>query len=375
MRVLWLDPFHAGSHRSVAHGYAAHSAHQVTVLGLPPDGGWRWRMRGAALTFVRMIRERWGQQPLRRQFDVIVTTDMCDVATLLGYGRQLFAGMPVVLYMHENQLTYPLPAQRKPDLTWPWINYTSALSADMVLFNSDFHRTSFLEALPALPRRFHDFHETAGVGQIAAKAHVCFPGIDLRRFDAAIDAATPATEHAPLVVWNSRWDYDKQPVLFLQAMEAVMHAGVPVRLAMLGEYVDPHNATFAEFRHRLAPITAHWGFVADASDYQRILVHADIVVSAAVQEFFGIAAIEATYCGAMPLLPRRLAYPELMPADWQAWCLYEHDDTLVAALQATLQRPRPLARAQLRAWAGQFDWQYMAPKYDAHIAHCVASNA
>ena len=374
MRVLWLDPFHSGSHRSVAQGYAAHSAHQVTVLGLPPDGGWRWRMRGAALTFVRMIGECWGQQSLRQQFDVVVTTDMCDVATLLGHGRRLFAGVPVVLYMHENQLTYPLPAERKLDLTWPWLNYTAALSADMVLFNSNFHREEFLRALPSLSRRFHDFHETELVDQIAAKSHVCFPGIDLRRFDATIALTSPGTEQAPLVVWNSRWDYDKQPTLFLQAMEAVMQAGVPVRLAMLGEYVDPHHTVFAEFRQRLAPITEHWGFVADAQSYQRYLVQADVVVSAAIQEFFGIAVLEAAYCGAVPLLPRRLAYPELVPPAWHEWCLYERDELLVPALRAALQRPRPLARSLLRTWAARFDWQQMAPEYDAKIAHCVALN-
>ena len=37
-----------------------------------------------------------------------------------------------------------------------------------------------------------------------------------------------------------------------------------------------------------------------------------MVVSTAVHEFFGIGVIEATSAGAVPLLPDRLAYPELL---------------------------------------------------------------
>lgn len=118
MHILWLDPFHAGSHAAVARGYARRSRHTVTLLTLPEDGGWRWRMRGAAVTLARMLRERGD---LGRP-DLIVATDMLDLATFLGLARDLTAGVPTALYMHENQLTYPLPPGRKRDLTFPWIN-------------------------------------------------------------------------------------------------------------------------------------------------------------------------------------------------------------------------------------------------------------
>ena len=52
-----------------------------------------------------------------------------------------------------------------------------------------------------------------------------------------------------------------------------------------------------------------------------MLWDSDVVVSTAIQEFFGIAVMEAAYCGARPLLPRRLVYPELYPAA----CLYDGD--------------------------------------------------
>ncbi|MGQ9548036.1 MAG: tRNA-queuosine alpha-mannosyltransferase domain-containing protein, partial [Roseiflexus sp.] len=131
MHILWLDAFHGGSHAAVSQGFARHSRHTVTLLTLSPAGGWRWRMRGAAITFAREVHRR-----SLLHVDLIVATDMLDVATFLGLTRDRLANVPVALYMHENQLTYPLPPGRVRDLAFPWINYTSALAADAIFFNS-----------------------------------------------------------------------------------------------------------------------------------------------------------------------------------------------------------------------------------------------
>ena len=130
MNILYLDPFHGGSHAAVAEGYARHSRHNITLLMLLIAGGWRWRMRGAAVTLARQLREHVGKQPAR--FDMIIATDMFDQAGFLGLTRDLTAGVPLALYFHENQLTYPLPSGRARDLAFPWINYTSALAADAI---------------------------------------------------------------------------------------------------------------------------------------------------------------------------------------------------------------------------------------------------
>jgi len=181
MRILYLDPFHGGSHAAVAEGYSRHSQHDITLLTLSIAGGWRWRMRGAAVTLARQLREHVREQPAT--FDLIIATDMFDMATFLGLTRDLTAGVPVALYFHENQLTYPLPPGRARDLTFPWINYTSALAADALCFNSAFHQRAFLEALPGLLGRFHDHQELDLIDVIAAKTRILPPGIDLGRLD------------------------------------------------------------------------------------------------------------------------------------------------------------------------------------------------
>lgn len=357
MRILFLDPFHGGSHSAIAAGYARHSRHAVELLTLSQAGGWRWRMRGAAVTFARMLRE----QAARPAWDLIVATDMLDLATFLGLTRDLTAEIPVALYFHENQLTYPLPPGRARDLAFPWINYSSALAADALFFNSDFHRRSFLDALPSLPGRYHDHQELDLVDQIAARAHVLPPGIDLARLDPPDRAPAPGP---PVILWNSRWEYDKNPAAFFAALAALDARGLDFRVIVAGEHIDPREPTFAAARERLAPRALAWGYAPDLASYRRLLWQADIVVSAAIHEFFGVGVVEALYCGCAPILPRRLSYPELLPPEYHAACLYDDQADLEDKLCAAVRSLEDLRALDFRSVAARYDWSAMAPRYD-----------
>ena len=362
--ILWLDAFHGGSHQSVSQGYAKHSRHVVTLLTLSTAGGWRWRMRGAAVTFARQL-----QEYKQAHFDLIVATDMLDLASFLGLTRDLTANIPIALYMHENQLTYPLPANRQRDLSFPWINYTAALAANAIFFNSNFHRQAWLQALPGLVGRFHDHHELELIDQIAARSHVLYPGIDLRRFDlpAAMQLAGTSASSAPILLWNSRWDYDKGPQAFFAALHELERRQIDFRLIVAGEHVDPNDAVFAAARSAFADKILSWGYAPSFAEYRDLLYQADIVVSAAQQEFFGIAVLEAMYCGCVPVLPQRLSYPELLPEALYRHCLYAQDSDLADHLEHTIRNVNTLAQLDTRAIAERFDWQHMAAAYDAAL--------
>ncbi len=70
-------------------------------------------------------------------------------------------------------------------------------------------------------------------------------------------------------------------------------------------------------RQTLADRIVHFGFVAEPELYRSLLARSDIVVSTAVHEFFGVAVIEAVAAGARPLVPDRLSYQELFPAQFR----------------------------------------------------------
>jgi hypothetical protein len=165
MKVLLISPYHVGSRRAWAEGYHRHSAHEVALLCLPARF-WKWRMHGGAVTLVRHFRERLAHAIYRP--DLMLATDMLNLTTWLALTRLVSEGIPMLLYMHENQLTYPLPPAKSDgpmrhqkgerDLHYAFINYASMLAADRVVFNSRYHYRTFFEALhchtfPILPHR------------------------------------------------------------------------------------------------------------------------------------------------------------------------------------------------------------------------------
>lgn len=368
MHILWLDAFHGGSHAAVSQGFARHSRHTVTLLTLSPAGGWRWRMRGAAITFAREVYRR-SLPPV----DLIVATDMLDVATFLGLTRDRLANVPVALYMHENQLTYPLPPGRTRDLAFPWINYTSALAADAIFFNSAFHCDAFFAALPDLPGRYHDYQEGDLLDIIKARSHVLPPGVDLARLDLTDSEERLSSGHAPTLLWNSRWEYDKGPETFFAALRELKRRAIDFRVIVLGEHINPRHPTFLAARDELADQVLAWGYAPDLETYRRLLHQADIVVSTAIQEFFGIAVVEAIYCGCVPLLPDRLSYPELIPTHLHPTCLYPDDDHLADRLCEMIGMLPALKRIDFRATVAGYDWSYMAARYDAAFTDVVTA--
>jgi glycosyltransferase involved in cell wall biosynthesis len=368
MNLTLISPFHGGSHQAWAEGYQKSSAHQVTLLTLPARH-WKWRMHGGAVTLARRFREQ-GHEP-----DLILATDMLDLTTFLALTRPRTARVPVALYMHENQLTYPLPEDPSTgpmrrqhgerDFHYVFINFASMLAADAVIFNSRYHRDSFFTALPKFLGRFPDHEETGRVGALEAKSHVLPVGIDLRR----LDEKTPHDERggeAPLILWNQRWEYDKNPAAFFEALYKVAGEGIPFRLALCGEQYGRQPIEFDEAQARLGERIVHAGY-ASAARYRQLLWEAGITVSTAHHEFFGISILEAIYCRTFPILPRRLSYPELIPEFFHEACLYRDATGLLARLKSALTQPEKTAAlvAELAPAAARFDWEHVAPAYDS----------
>jgi len=365
--VVLVEPYYGGSHRQWADGWVANSGHSIRLV-THSDEFWRWRMRGGAVTLAAALRaeiESAGRP------DLLVVSDMVDVAALLGLARDVAAEIPVAVYFHENQLVYPLAPDQQPDETFALINWRSLLAADSVWFNSDFHRQALLGELPRFLGRAPDEPHAQLVPAVAGRSSVLPVGLELRGLIAGERADEP--EAPPLVLWNQRWDHDKQPEVLFAALVGLHEEGVPFRLALAGanSRVDPQE--FHRVQQRLGDVVTHVGHTQRA-DYESLLLGSDVVVSAAIQEFFGIAIVEAVAAGAVPLLPDRLSYPELIPAAHREAVIYPEGE-LVERLRTVLT-DLPAARARvdgLRGEMGRFDWQHVAPIYDAAAAATVGS--
>ncbi len=363
MNILLVEPFFEGSHAAWAEGYQRHSRHQVDLLTLT-GRFWKWRMHGGAVT----LAQRFLESALSP--DLILASDMCDLSAFLALTRKRTAGIPAAVYFHENQLSYPWsPEDRDPaagrDLHYGFINYSSALAADRLCFNSGYHMESFLGELPGFLAGFPDHRDRHRVDELREKSRVLHLGLDL----AALDQhrpQEPIAEIPPLVLWNHRWEYDKNPDEFFAALDKVSQRGLDFRVAVLGRGYGEAPPVFARARKTLGHRLVHFGHVRTREEYARWLWRADLLPVTSNQDFFGASVVEAIHCGARPLLPRRLAYPELLPGD--EW-MYENFAELVERLSRALTEPAPRGRIdRLSGAMAKFDWTQLAPFYDRSLA-------
>lgn len=152
----------------------------------------------------------------------------------------------------------------------------------------------------------------------------------------------------------------------VQARRAVERARAQVA-ALLGERFVRLPPEFEEAQARLGEHIAHFGYAEDMADYARWLWQADIVVSTAIHEFFGAAVVEALYCDCFPVLPHRLSFPDYVPAEYHARCLYRNFDGLVARLRAAILHIEQTRRISFRRRVARYDWPETATLYDADL--------
>jgi glycosyltransferase involved in cell wall biosynthesis len=361
MNICLIEPFHTGSHAAWGEEYARYSRHHVTLLTLS-GRHWKWRMHGGAVTLARQFMAG------RETPDLLLASDMLDLTTFLALTRSKTHDLRTALYCHENQLTYPWspddndPAQRR-DAHYAFINYTSALAADAVLFNSRYHLDAWTCQLPEFLKSFPDQKELESSAAIQAKCAVLPLGMDLRRLDQYRPAQPKDPAEPPLILWNHRWEYDKNPDEFFRVLFQLQEEGVPFEVAILGESYRKSPPVFAEARRRLGARVVQFGYAANFADYAHWLWRADILPVHSHHDFFGASVVQAIYCHCTPLLPRRLAYPEHLPAEMHSRLLYNNLDDLTSRLRAMLKQPLH-ETGKLRAEVASYDWQQLVGRYD-----------
>jgi glycosyltransferase involved in cell wall biosynthesis len=366
LQVLLISPFHGGSHAAWATGLQRNSSHQVKLLTLPARF-WKWRMHGGSVTLARRFASE-GVIP-----DVILATDMVDLSTFLALTRPHTGRLPVALYMHENQLTYPLPEdgttgpmrrqKGERDLHYAFVNYASMLSADRIYFNSNYHLDEFFGALPGYLRRFPEFRELETVPILKQRSTVLPVGIDTEFLLAG--SGPDRRRERPLILWNQRWEFDKRPQLFFQTLRQSVDSGREFDVAICGENFRRRPIEFESAKEDLADRVVHFGFT-QAKEYRDWLWQSNVVVSTAVHEFFGLSILEAIFCHTMPILPNSLSYPQLIPQPFHDLCLYESQKELLQKLNWAIDNPeraREIA-ATLAESASRFGWAELANQYD-----------
>jgi len=375
--IWFVEAYDGGSHRAFRRSLEHHSRHRFNSFTLPARF-WKWRMRGAAAWFADLMNTTGGDLP-----DLLLVTGMTNVADLRGLLQPPLDRTPVLLYMHENQLTYPLSPQEEFDFHFGFTNIISALAADRVVFNSAWHRELFLAALPEYLGRMPE-GVPRGVGPRLAAVSGDLPvGFEREplptdhypryrggRCDPDAGPTWPRGER-PLLLWNHRWEFDKRPDWFTGAVMQLLDDGLDFDVCLLGESRG-NEKTFDDLRQRLGPRCLAAGHVDSRQDYEAWLARADGVVSCAAQGYFGIAVAEAIHAGCYPVLPRDQVYPALYGPLCRGRHFYD-DPAELADLLSTLITGDDCGHVcSLDRDVDPWCWPRLAPRWDELLAEVAA---
>lgn len=334
MNILLLSAYEAISHRLWREGLIAHfSDYQWQWLTLSPRH-FQWRIRGNPLSWLGEH-----ESTLKQPYDLIIATSMVDLSTLRGLVPEL-ASTPTMLYMHENQFAYPdssaaAEQRASQQLNAQMVNLYAMLAADCVAFNSLWNFQSCIDGIERLSRKLPERIAPALVDRLRDKSCVLPVSIELPD-----KAGTPESrpDQRLQLVWNHRWEFDKGPERLLAFVQAIKRARLPVTLSVVGQRFREVPVALQELEQLLMGSEDHdslqcgrWGPISNRDEYLRLLSSSDVVLSTALHDFQGLSVMEGVAHGCVPLLPKRLAYPNYFD---EAYLYQSNDDITQEAASA-----------------------------------------
>ncbi|MGB3211936.1 MAG: DUF3524 domain-containing protein [Desulforhopalus sp.] len=353
-RILILEPYYGGSHKNFLEGLQKYVTAKYVLFTLPARK-WKMRMQFSAIWFVEQIRTL----PVAdRRFDAVLCSTFVDVAVL----RALLCSLDgwnqntrMLTYFHENQFAYPQRIDDPVIYQFTNINFHSALASDAIAFNSLYNRHTFLAGCRNGMRAASGMKFPGIIKKLSDKSRIIFPGIEFAEIDRL---NKKKSIEVPVIVWNHRWEHDKNPESFFLALDVLQQRGVDFRLIVLGQSFKGSPACFANAKTKFKDKIIHYGFVPSYQQYIELLCKGDIVVSTSHHEFYGISIIEAVRAGCVPVLPNRLSYPELFDKRF----LYS-EDSFPERLESVVKKLCRLTPEAAREMTERFSWQGMQDHY------------
>lgn len=371
MEILLLSAYDAPSHRQWHTGLVnSLKQHQWTVLTLPARQ-FSWRFRSNALHW-----HLQNEAQLSQRFDLIIATSMVDLAGLRGLRPEL-AALPSVLYFHENQFAYPVSDDQHSAVELQLSSIISALSADRLVFNSNYNRATFLDGIEQFLKSMPDKLAQPAV-DMARKRCTVLP-VPLEDIDVRRSADGESFQRPVEIVWNHRWEYDKGPDRLLAFAQQLLSEGVAARLHVIGQQFRQQPEQFSALAELLQASAerggslqaGQWGFIDNEASYRALLQRCDVVLSTAIHDFQGLSVLEAVQHGCIPLVPNRLVYSEWFATDYcytsATGDIQREATAAVATLAGWLQAPPSLPDLDALRWSE------LAVQYESLIQQAVCS--
>ena len=357
MNIIYVEPYYSGSHKKWIDSYKKHSKHNIEILHLPGNK-WKWRMHGGAITLANQLLD------LKEKANLILCSDFLNLPVFKSICGDKIKDIPLVMYFHENQLSYPWSPEDqdiklKRDLHYHYINYTSSLISDFNLFNSKYHLDSYLASIKKYLKKMPDFNNFESIDLISKKSSVLYIGCELEKFN---KYKLDKNNEKPLILWNHRWEFDKNPELFFNALFKLKNENISFDLAILGEKFKEYPQIFDEAYTKLSDNIIQFGYCENFEDYANYLWRADVLPVTSNQDFFGISIVEAVNCNTYPILPKRLSYPEIFDSKNNPEYFYNNDKEFYQKLKKSLKQKSNLSKRN--KLIERYDWKNISCSYD-----------
>jgi tRNA G18 (ribose-2'-O)-methylase SpoU/glycosyltransferase involved in cell wall biosynthesis len=387
--------------------------HDIRLTVIPGDR-WKFRMMAAAAEL---------ESQIALDDEIVVVDAMIDLTVLVALlkSHRPPHQCPLLFqYFHENQMTTPFTSQDRDyhqnqnqnQTHWHYgmAHWRSLLVADGCIFNSQTHLEDFSKALPKVlkeqcPRDAIEWQLQKCHELLSTKCTVLRSGLELEELlqlrttrttrttktedtvKAKSDETPTQTKIVPVILWNARLEEDKNPGDFLALLRSIPPT-IPFQLIILGTDPSKGQQWLTQIREAFDGRILHMGWCEDRTEYAQWLQQASIVISTANHETFGISIIESIYTGALPLLPNRLSYPEILaPLDdrWKELLLYssvqEGATKLLALLQVVMDSTMDSnsvhqeLQAAIKRTVSQFRWETMGPVYNDFFTNLAKGEA
>ncbi|XP_075465571.1 tRNA-queuosine alpha-mannosyltransferase isoform X3 [Ascaphus truei] len=323
MSVLLIEAFYGGSHKQLM-DLLKEEIEGCVLYGLPAKK-WHWRARTAALYFMQTIppNDNYRFMPDHKRLLQKMTDykSDCDSTPCTG-----------------------LPFQSQ--------SRTAAKSMDSCLGEQHMEQNVPEKAVPP-SEDLHDLKSSVRGNTYDEDARhvICNPSTTL---------GVIGDQQRPLhIVWPHRWEHDKDPESFFKILLKLQEKELPFHVSVLGETFTDVPDLFSETRITLGSSVLHWGYLPSKDDYFQTLCVADVVISTAKHEFFGVAMLEAVYCGCYPLCPKSLVYPEIFSAEY----LYSTPEQLLKKLQNFCKRPEIVRKHLFQGDIARFSWAALRGRF------------
>ncbi|GFS36161.1 glycosyltransferase-like domain-containing protein 1 [Nephila pilipes] len=155
-------------------------------------------------------------------------------------------------------------------------------------------------------------------------------------------------------------EHDKDPDTFFSVIYRLKDSGECFDLSVIGETFTENPKIFEEAKKYLEDHIVNWGYVPNKEEYYQVLRSADVVVSTAIHEFFGVSMLEATSLHCYPLCPNRLVYPEIYPEKY----LYNTPNQLYKKLKYFCKYPNVARHHDIEVDLTPFTWTTLKSQYN-----------